>query len=58
MKVGQKTIVRWMSKLVGSSASRSSRTTSSISARELSSEQLRQVSGGNGSSTQSPRGGW
>ena len=58
MKVGQKTIVRWMSKLVAKSASRSARTLSTSDVRQLDTEQLRQVCGGSGGSTQGPNRGW
>lgn len=58
MKVGQKTIVRWMSKLVANGASRSARLQHSIVLRELDAEQLRHVGGGRGASTQSPNKGW
>jgi hypothetical protein len=58
MKAGQKTIVRWMSKLVAKGNSRSARKFSASDLRELDTEQLRYVSGGNGGSTQSPNKGW
>jgi hypothetical protein len=58
MKVGQKTIVRWMSKLVANGASRSARKQYSAGLRELDAEQLRHVSGGNGGASQSPNKGW
>ena len=57
MKVGQKTIVRWMSKLVATGASRSARKQSTVTMRELDVEQLRHVGGGNGAS-QLPNKGW
>jgi hypothetical protein len=58
MKVGQKTIVRWISKLAAKDAGRSARGQSDSKLQALDSEQLRQVSGGAGS-TQLPRvGGW
>jgi hypothetical protein len=57
MKVGQKTIVRWMSKLVANGAGRSPRQQNSAALRELDVEQLRHVGGGNGSS-QLPKTGW
>lgn len=57
MKVGQKTIVRWMSKLVANGASRSVRKQSTAALRELDLEQLRHVGGGDGTS-QSPNKGW
>jgi hypothetical protein len=58
MKVGQKSIVRWMSKLVVKGAGRSDRNAFAASLRELDTEQLRYVSGGNGGATQSPNKGW
>jgi hypothetical protein len=58
MKAGQKTIVRWMSKLVAKSAGRSARTFAASDLRQLDTEQLRQVCGGTGSSTQGPNRGW
>ena len=57
MKVGQKTIVRWMSKLVANGASRSVRKQSTAALRELDVEQLRHVGGGDGTS-QLPKTGW
>ena len=58
MKVGQKTIVRWMSKLVATGAGRSNHKQQSVRLRELDAEQLRHVGGGNGGSTQTPYKGW
>lgn len=58
MKVGQKTIVRWMSKLVANGTARSARNQHSVALRELDVEQLRHVGGGRGGSTQSPNKGW
>ena len=58
MKVGQKTIVRWMSKLVATGAGRSSRHQHSTALRELDVEQLRHVGGGVRATTQSPNKGW
>jgi hypothetical protein len=57
MKAGQKTIVRWMSKLVANGASRSVRKQSTAALRELDVDQLRHVGGGDGAS-QSPNKGW
>ena len=57
MKVGQKIIVRWMSKLVANGASRSVRKQGTAALRELDVEQLRHVGGGDGAS-QSPNKGW
>jgi hypothetical protein len=57
MKVGQKTIVRWIAKVasVGSiPAARNQR----AELRELDAGQLRHVSGGTGGSTQSPGKTW
>jgi hypothetical protein len=58
MKVGQKTIVRWMSKVAAKSASQSAHKQSVTKLRELDVEELRYVSGGDGSSTQLPKGTW
>jgi hypothetical protein len=58
MKVGQKAIVRWMSRLVTKGATRSARKVSAAGLRELDAEQLREVSGGADNSTQLPRTGW
>jgi hypothetical protein len=57
MKVGQRTIVRWISKRVGKRSESAARGTTPASLRELDSEQLRHVSGGNGSA-QLPKTGW
>ncbi len=57
MKVGQKTIVRWMSKLVANGASRSVRKQHTAALRELDLDQLRHVGGGDGTS-QLPNKGW
>jgi hypothetical protein len=57
MKVGQKTIVRWMSKLVANGSSRSARKHYAVGLRELDAEQLRHVSGGI-SESQTPTKGW
>jgi hypothetical protein len=58
MKVGQKTIVRWMSKLVAKGNGRSARNLAAASLRELDTEQLRHVSGGDGGSNSSPGKTW
>jgi hypothetical protein len=58
MKAGQKTIVRWMSKLVAKGTSHSARKLSASGLRQLDTEQLRQVCGGLGDSTQGPNRGW
>jgi hypothetical protein len=57
MKVGQKTFVRWMSKLVANSASRPVRKQHSSVLRELGVDQLRHVGGGDGSASL-PNKGW
>jgi hypothetical protein len=57
MKVGQKTIVRWMSKLVAQGSGRSARHRQVAKLHELDLEQLRHVGGGNGES-QLPNKGW
>jgi hypothetical protein len=58
MKVGQKTIVRWMSKFVAKGNGRSERSLSSVHLRELDTAQLRHVSGGDGGSVNSPGKTW
>jgi thiamine monophosphate kinase len=58
MKVGQKTIVRWMSKVAAKGAIQSAYKQSVTKLRELDVEQLRHVSGGDGISTQLPKGTW
>jgi hypothetical protein len=58
MKVGQKTIVRWMSKLVANGTGRSARKEHSAVLRELDVEQLRHVGGGKVASMQTPYKGW
>ena len=60
MKVGQQTIVRWMSKLVANGAGRSAHKQYSAGLRELDADQLRHVGGGRGVgiATQSPNKGW
>jgi hypothetical protein len=57
MKVGQQSLVRWMSKLVAQSAGRSTRKPTTAVLRELDADQLRHVGGGFGG-TQSPKGTW
>jgi hypothetical protein len=57
MKVGQKSLVRWMSKLVAQGSGRSARKPMTTALRELDAEQLRHVGGGSGGS-QSPKGTW
>jgi hypothetical protein len=57
MKIGQKSLARWMSKLVAQGAGRSTRKPMAAGLRELDAEQLRQVSGGL-SEAQLPKTGW
>jgi hypothetical protein len=57
MKVGQKTIVRWISKRVAKRGESAPGKTSTAQLRELSPEMLRHVGGGSGS-TDSPYKGW
>jgi len=57
MKVGQKSLARWMSKLVAQGAARSTRKPMFAALRELDAEQLRHVGGGL-SGTQLPKTGW
>lgn len=57
MKVGQKAIVRWISKQVARRSEPSARKSSLAGMRELDAEQLRHVSGGSGSS-QLPKTNW
>ncbi len=57
MKVGQKSLVRWMSKLMAQGASRPARKATSIGLRELEADQLRHIGGGNGQ-TSTPYKGW
>jgi hypothetical protein len=58
MKLVQKPIARWMSKLVAKGAGQADRKQSVAGLRELDTEQLRQVSGGSGGSSQLPKGTW
>ena len=55
MKVGQN-IVRWVAKLVAKEPQRSTGKAQSL--RALDADQLRQVSGGTGTSTSLPNKGW
>jgi hypothetical protein len=57
MQVGQKTIVRWISKRVAKRGEVASRQSSCLGLRELTAEQLRHVSGGSGG-MQSPGKTW
>ena len=56
MKVGQKSIVRWISARVGKRIEPTMPKSPLSQLRELETEQLRQVSGGTGSSL--PKVGW
>ncbi len=58
MKVGQKTIVRWMSKVTAKGTSQQARNQAVSKLRELDAEQLRHVSGGDGGASQLPKGTW
>ena len=57
MKVGQKSIIRWVAKLVAKEPSGAERKTGT-ELRTLSADQLRQVSGGTGTSSGLPNKGW
>lgn len=57
MKVGQKSIIRWVAKLVAKEPSGAQRK-SGDELRVLSADQLRQVSGGTGGSSSLPNKGW
>lgn len=56
MKVGQNSIIRWVAKLVAKEPQRSTANPQSL--RTLDADQLRQVSGGTGTSTSTPTKGW
>jgi hypothetical protein len=56
MKVGQKTIVRWIAKRAAKRSKGAAVQASQL--RELDAEQQRQVGGGTGTGTSSPRLGW
>jgi hypothetical protein len=58
MKVGQKSIVRWMSKWVSKAQDPAAKALTSKRLREIDSEQLRQVSGGSGGPSTLPNKGW
>jgi hypothetical protein len=59
MKVGQKSIVRWMANLGAKSIGQAARKNAVAAPRELDAELLRHVGGGMGSATQLPKvGGW
>jgi hypothetical protein len=57
MKVGQKSIIRWVGKLFAKEPQRSSHDTKS-DLRTLDESQLRQVAGGSGNSTATPTKTW
>lgn len=57
MKVGQKSIIRWVAKLVAKEPSSAERKAGN-ELRVLSADQLRQVSGGTGGSAGTPTKGW
>lgn len=57
MKVGQNVVVRWVAKLAAKPHGRKG-CEASAPLRALDIEQLRQVSGGTGASTQSPNKFW
>lgn len=59
MKASQKAIGRWLSSIVAKSTSQSFQQQPHAAVRELSGEQLRQVSGGTGGgSAQGPKSTW
>jgi hypothetical protein len=57
MQVGQRSIIRWVAKLVAKEPGGAQRK-SGDELRVLSADQLRQVSGGTGTSTGTPTKGW
>jgi hypothetical protein len=57
MRIGQKTIVRWIAKRVAGRGQQGAKALSSVGF-ELDTRQLRQVSGGSGTSTGSPNRTW
>jgi hypothetical protein len=57
MKVGQNSVIRWISKL-GAASARSDRNLPAGQLQQLNAEQLRQVCGGVGASTATPTKGW
>ena len=57
MKIGQTAVVRWVSKLVAKEPARLEKRRGA-GLRTLDAEQLRQVAGGTGETTQSPFKGW
>jgi hypothetical protein len=58
MKVGQKTVVRWIAKRLGKRGAPVAPTTAACSEHVLDSEILRHVAGGSGQSTSSPGKTW
>ena len=58
MKVGQKSIVRWISIVVAKVSGQPARKPFGSKLRELDSKQLRHVGGGDGGASQSPKGTW
>jgi hypothetical protein len=58
MKVGQSTIVRWVSKLVSKEPARRGKQGRTAGLRVLDADQLRQVSGGDGGPSLLPNKGW
>lgn len=59
MKLGQSSIVRWVSKLVAKEPSQRVQQVRPANLRVLDADQLRQVGGGGGGgSAQSPNKGW
>lgn len=57
MQVGQKSIIRWVAKLVAKEPGGAQRK-AGTELRVLSADQLRQVSGGTGGSQGTPTKGW
>lgn len=57
MKVGQNSIVRWVAKLVAKEPAKVS-ANQPTGLRTLDADQLRQVSGGTGTTPSSPNKGW
>lgn len=58
MKLGQSSIVRWVSKLVAKEPSQRVQQVRAANLRVLDTDQLRKVGGGGGGSAQSPFKGW
>ena len=57
MKVGQNSIIRWVAKLVAKEPGHAERK-AGAELQTLNADQLRQVSGGTGSSSGTPTKGW